>query len=173
MKEPINSSNKFVIQPEADSHSDWRARSISKITRDKILLSIDNFNGCAIFIAIMKYRDVLPWHKFCQECSFYIFPSKLKITQFPLRCAAPHDASIASVRRLYAFDGRKTNCRKFYRVDLKCDEVRSHIKSRSAFVIIARQRDGQINQASGKTSEKTHKNSEHGASGSLCVRFDF
>jgi len=121
----------------------------------------------------MKYRDVLPSHKFCQECSFYIFPSKLNITQFPLRCVAPHDAPIASVRQLYALDGRKTNCRKFYRVDLKCDEVRSHIKSRSAFVIIARQRDRQINQALGKTSEKTHKNSEHGASGSLCVRFDF
>jgi len=38
----------------------------------------------------MKYRNVLPSHKFYQECSFYIFPSKLKITQFPLRCAAPH-----------------------------------------------------------------------------------
>lgn len=64
------------------------------------------------------------------------------------------DAPIASIRTLYAFNERKTNCRKFYRVDLKCDEVRSHIKSRSAFVIIARQRDGKINQTSRKTSKR-------------------
>jgi len=78
-----------------------------------------------------------------------------------------------SIRALYTFGGRKTNCRKFYRVDLKCDEVRSHIKSRSAFVIIARQRDRQINQASRKTLEETRKNSECGTSGSSCAQFAF
>lgn len=92
--------------------------------------------------------------------------------QFPLRsvpCRTVHQSQPARPRiyiyvplRCITFNGRKINCRKFYCVDLKHDQIWPHINLQSASMIIACQRDGQVKAArhQGRRQKDTDENTD-------------